>query len=70
MKGRWAALGLLAAAIALGGCGLGEGSERSGAGATLRVTRDFGHDLVASGKQAKVREDETVHAPAQLEAPR
>ncbi len=50
----------LAAAALLGGCGLGEGSEREGAGATLRVTRDFGHELVASATQPKVREDETV----------
>jgi hypothetical protein len=58
MRARLAAA--LLAALALAGCGLGEGSERDGAGATLRVTRDFGHELVASGGEAKVREDQTV----------
>jgi hypothetical protein len=60
MKAARLALGVAAAVVALGGCGLGEGSERSGAGATLRVTRDFGQDLVVSGRAAKVREDQTV----------
>jgi hypothetical protein len=42
----------------LAGCGLGEGEERGGDTATLRVTRDFGHELLASG-YGKVREGGT-----------
>ena len=50
---------LLAAALALTGCGLGPGKERSG-GVELRVTRDFGRELIATKRVAKVREEETV----------
>lgn len=53
--------GLVAAALApLAGCGVGPGAERSGAGADLRVTRDFGHQLVLAEKGLRIREDETV----------
>jgi hypothetical protein len=49
-----------AALAALPGCGLGAGDERSGAGVDLRVTRDFGHQLVLAKDDLKIREDETV----------
>ena len=52
-------LGLVCAALALAGCGLGPGEEREG-GAELRVTRDFGHELLAEATSEAVREDETV----------
>ena len=42
------------------GCGFGEGSERPGGGATLRVTRDFGHRALGSVRLDKVREGQTV----------
>lgn len=45
---------------ALAGCGLGAGDERSGAGVDLRVTRDFGHELVLAKDDLRIREDETV----------
>lgn len=50
---------VLAAAAALGGCGLGPGEEQKG-GAELRVTRDFGEKLLAQAHVAKMRKDETV----------
>lgn len=46
--------------VALTGCGVGPGAERSGAGVDLRVTRDFGHELVLSENGLGIREDETV----------
>lgn len=49
---------LLAAAAA--GCGLGEGEERSGDGAQVRVTRDFGRTELESARVEKVREGQTV----------
>jgi hypothetical protein len=49
-----------AALAALPGCGLGAGAERSGAGVDLRVTRDFGHQLVLAKNDLTIREDETV----------
>ena len=49
----------LLAALALAGCGLGPGEERE-AGAELRVTRDFGHELLGTAREDKVREDQTV----------
>jgi Domain of unknown function (DUF4430) len=52
-------LGLLAAGLAIAGCGLGPGAEREG-GAELRVTRDFGREAIASKRVERVREDETV----------
>jgi hypothetical protein len=42
------------------GCGFGEGEERAGGGATLRVTRDFGHRELGSVSVDKVREGQTV----------
>jgi Domain of unknown function (DUF4430) len=45
---------------ALAGCGVGPGAERSGAGVDLRVTRDFGHELVLAKSGLRIREDETV----------
>jgi hypothetical protein len=61
-RGRRFLLGL-AAATALAatvGCGLGPGEERSGAGADLRVTRDFGHELVLAKAGQRIHEDDTV----------
>jgi Domain of unknown function (DUF4430) len=49
--------GFVAAAA---GCGFGEGAERAGGGATLRVTRDFGHRELGSVSVDKVREGQTV----------
>lgn len=46
-------------ACLLAGCGLGEGEERAGDPAKLRITRDFGHELLASSSE-NVREDETA----------
>ena len=45
---------------AVAGCGLGEGNERAGGGATLRVTRDFGHEELGSSRLDSVREGQTV----------
>jgi hypothetical protein len=53
-----AVLAALAAAVA--GCGVGPGDEREGGGATLRVTRDFGAQVLSSDRVEKVREDQTV----------
>jgi hypothetical protein len=57
-------LGLFAALIAAtglaAGCGLGAGDELKGGGATLRVTRDFGHRALGSLAEPKLREDQTV----------
>jgi Domain of unknown function (DUF4430) len=50
----------IAVVMALAGCGLGEGDERSGAGAELRVTRDFGHTELGSERLAPVSEGQTV----------
>jgi hypothetical protein len=51
---------LIVLAALLGGCGLGEGDEREGAGVSLRVTRDFGTQRSAELTEDSVREDETV----------
>ena len=54
---------LLAALLVAGlapGCGLGEGNERAGGGASLRVTRDFGHEQLGSVRLDSVREGQTV----------
>ena len=51
---------VIAVALALAGCGLGAGDERAGAGAELRVTRDFGRTQVASERLSQVREGQTV----------
>jgi hypothetical protein len=50
---------LVACALALAGCGLGQGDEREG-GAELRVTRSFGRELLGSARLEKLREDQTV----------
>jgi hypothetical protein len=62
MTARRALLACLAAATlaALPGCGLGAGDERSGAGVDLRVTRDYGHELLLAEDGLRSREDETV----------
>jgi Domain of unknown function (DUF4430) len=44
---------------AAAGCGFGQGEERAG-GATVRVTRDFGHTELGAASVARVREDQTV----------
>ena len=53
-------LAALCVLVALAGCGVGEGSEKAGAGAELRVTRDFGRELLSSGKLERVRESSTA----------
>ena len=50
---------LIAAALLLGGCGIGPGEEQEG-GAVIRVTRDFGHEEIASTATKTLQEDETV----------
>ena len=55
-----AALLVACFAAAAAGCGFGEGEERAGGGATLRVTRDFGHRELGSVSVDKVREGQTV----------
>ena len=53
----------LACALALAGlaagCGVGPGDEREG-GAELRITRDFGTELIKADTVDRVREDQTV----------
>src|SRR5436190_9356128 len=51
---------LLAVAAAAGGCGLGAGSERGGAGARLDVTRGFGQARLAAASVPHVRDGQTV----------
>ena len=56
---------LLAALLLTGlapaaGCGLGEGEEQAGGGATLRVTRDFGRRELGEVRLDRVREGQTV----------
>jgi hypothetical protein len=53
---------LLSAAVAaaFAGCGLGQGEERRGAGAELRVTRDFGQRSLYRGREPRVRSGLTV----------
>ncbi len=53
-------LALLLALSLLAGCGLGEGAEKPGEGAQLRVTRDFGRELLSSGSQEELREGSTA----------
>jgi Domain of unknown function (DUF4430) len=57
---RLAALVCLVLSLTAAGCGLGEGEERGGAAVEMRVTRDFGHDLLGSARIDSVREDQTV----------
>jgi hypothetical protein len=54
-----AALALAGCGLSAAGCGLGEGEEREG-GASVRVTRDFGHTELGTARVARVREDQTV----------
>lgn len=51
---------LLAVAAALAGCELGPGEEREGAGVDLRVTRDFGRELLAEEDELRILEGDTV----------
>lgn len=51
---------LAAFAVAAVGCGAGPGAEREGSGATLRVTRDFGAQVLSANRVERVREDQTV----------
>jgi hypothetical protein len=53
------AAALLACSLALAGCGLGAGEEQGG-GAELRVTRDFGRELLGAARVDELREDQTV----------
>jgi len=53
-------LAALGCALLVAGCGLGPGATRSGGGAQLRITRDFGNQVLGSARQAKVRESDTV----------
>jgi hypothetical protein len=55
-----AAVLLAALAPAAAGCGFGEGEKRPGGGATLRVSRDFGHRELGSTTLDSVREGQTV----------
>ena len=55
-----ALLAVVAFAVAPAGCGFGAGEEQSGDGVSLRVTRDFGQDLLSSARAGKVREDQTA----------
>lgn len=50
---------LIAVALVVAGCGIGPGDERQG-GATIRVTRDFGHRELGSTGTKTLREDQTV----------
>lgn len=50
----------LVCAALLAGCGLGPGGERTGDGAELRVTRDFGRVPMGSVELREVREGQTV----------
>jgi hypothetical protein len=54
------ALAVALVAAALAGCGLGAGSELDGDGVELRVTRDFGQELLSSERRTTIREDQTV----------
>jgi hypothetical protein len=57
---RLAALVCLVLSLGGAGCGLGAGEERGGDAVEMRVTRDFGHELLGSARIDNVREDETV----------
>ncbi len=60
MTRRLACLLLAALAVVAAGCGLGPGEERSGDGASLRVTRDFGTQTLSQATAPKLREDQTA----------
>jgi hypothetical protein len=55
-----AVVSALAVALAAAGCGLGAGEAQEGDGATLRVTRDFGAQLLHGAEREAVREGDTV----------
>jgi hypothetical protein len=55
-----AAVVLAGLAPAAAGCGFGEGGAKEGGGATLRVTRDFGHRSLGSVRLATVHDGDTV----------
>jgi Domain of unknown function (DUF4430) len=57
---RPAALVCIVLSLTAAGCGFGEGEERGGSPAEMRVTRDFGHKLLGSARIDSVHEDETV----------
>jgi hypothetical protein len=50
---------LLTTALCLAGCGFGAGEEREG-GAELRITRDFGRELLSRARTTTLREGDTV----------
>lgn len=50
----------LLASVLLAGCGLGAGEERTGGGAELRVTRDFGRVTLGSAERDTVKQGDTV----------
>ena len=50
---------LFLAALLLAGCGIGPGEERSG-GASVHVTRDFGHKELGSASTKTIRDGQTV----------
>jgi len=50
---------LIAVALVVGGCGIGPAEEQEG-GATIRVTRDFGHEEIGATATKTLHEDETV----------
>jgi hypothetical protein len=53
-------LSLLVLTVAFAGCGLGAGDEQAGEGVDLRVTRDFGEQLLLAKDDLGIREDDTV----------
>ena len=55
-----AAVVLAGLAPAAAGCGFGEGGEKKGGAAELRVTRDFGHRELGSVRLDKVHDGDTV----------
>jgi len=53
------AFALLALGLAMAGCGLGAGDEQPG-GVELRITRDFGRQLVDQEQRSGIRQGDTV----------
>ena len=53
------ALALLVLALSLAGCGLGAGGDQPG-GVQLRITRDFGRQLVDQEDRSQLKQGETV----------
>jgi uncharacterized protein DUF4430 len=60
VRRRRAACLALLAALALAGCGLGEGKSQGGDGASLRVTRGFGQKQLSQRTVETVRDGDTV----------